>query len=181
MMLQSVGWKSAPNTDSLEHWTNPHKTTKKMLLTPLVYEQDVMSPIVCLTHLDLSQSVLSLPVPDGKDVVVGVVYRTQRVSSILTYRKIHNAMSVCCQNSIKETDSQKHDRNSFKTLCFLTDLEKARQTRARSKKPEPRTWSVLRLTESHTRTWGASFQEDKHTTPAWCDVRMNVIERVNVF
>lgn len=39
---------------------------------------------------------------------------------------------------------------------FLTDLEKARQTKARSKKPVPRTWRVLRLTESHTRTWGAS-------------------------
>lgn len=42
---------------------------------------------VCLTHLDLSQSVLSLPVPDRKDVVVGVIYSTQRVSSILTNRK----------------------------------------------------------------------------------------------
>lgn len=47
---------------------------------------------------------------------------------------------------------------------FLTDLEKAKQTKARSKKPVPRTWSVLRLTESHTRTWGASCcQENKHT------------------
>ena len=38
----------------------------------------------------------------------------------------------------------------------LTDLEKATQVTARSKTPMPRTCRVLRLTESHTRTWGWS-------------------------
>lgn len=34
----------------------------------------------------------------------------------------------------------------------LTDLEKATQVTALSNTPIPSTWSVLRLTESHTRT-----------------------------
>lgn len=56
-----------------------------------------MSHFVSLTHtkthihmhsyLDLGQSVHSLPVPDGEDVIIGVVYNTQCVSSILAYRK----------------------------------------------------------------------------------------------
>lgn len=37
----------------------------------------------------------------------------------------------------------------------LTDLEKATQVTARSNTPVPMTCSVLRLTESQTRTWGA--------------------------
>lgn len=94
-----------------------------------------------LTHFNFSQSVLSLPVPDRKDVVVGVIDGTERVSSILEVKDSHG--HTCS------------DRKSLFWVFlgrFLTDLEKARQTRDRSKKPEPRTWSVLRLTESHTRT-----------------------------
>lgn len=92
----------------------------------------------CLTHFNFSQLVFSLPVPDRKDVVVGVVHGTQRVSSILEVR--HSRVHTCSH------------RKSLFWVLLLTDLEKARQTRDRSKKPEPRTWSVLRLTESHTRT-----------------------------
>lgn len=42
-----------------------------------------------LTHFNFSQSVLSLPVPDRKDVVVGVIHGTQRVSSILKVKSSH--------------------------------------------------------------------------------------------
>ena len=94
-----------------------------------------------LTHFNFRQSVLPLPVPDRKDVLIGVIDGTERVSSILKVKDGH--IHTCS------------DRKSlFQVFLgrFLTDLEKARQTRDRSKKPEPRTWSVLRLTESHTRT-----------------------------
>lgn len=40
-----------------------------------------------VTYLDISQPVLPLPVPNREDVVVGVVYSTQCVSSVLTDRK----------------------------------------------------------------------------------------------
>lgn len=63
-----------------------------------IIEEDVMSQFVSLTlkstNLDFGQSVLSLPVPDGQDVIVGVVYNTQRVSSILTNRNRHNAQYI---------------------------------------------------------------------------------------
>lgn len=100
-----------------------------------------MHNISLLTHFHFGQSVLPLPVPDREDVLIGVIHGTERVSSILEGR-----------------DSRVDTRSGRKALFgvfpgrFHTDLEKARQTRDRSKKPEPRTWSVLRLTESHTRT-----------------------------
>lgn len=48
--------------------------------------------LICLfnthahTYLHLSQPVLSLPVPDGEDVVIGVIHNTQCVSSILRHK-----------------------------------------------------------------------------------------------
>lgn len=73
-----------------------------------------MAYLVYLTHLDLSQSVLSLPVPDGEDVVIGVIYNAQCVSSILTNRKRHKSIFMCSQNGIQEPEnSQKHVRNGL--------------------------------------------------------------------
>ena len=43
------------------------------------------------SYLDLSQFVLSLPVPHRQHVIVGVVHNTQCVSSVLTNRNRHNA------------------------------------------------------------------------------------------
>lgn len=66
-----------------------HETRNSKLMTPNVKWQDVICFFgLCDTHthtyLDFGQSVLSLPVPDGEDVVIGVVYDTQCVSSILS-------------------------------------------------------------------------------------------------
>lgn len=97
-----------------------------------------------ISYLDLSQSVFSLPVPNGEDVVVGVIYNTQCVSPVLTDRS----------RQIEEPEKKvtKVFVTGANQVIILTDLEKDKQTRARSKKPTPRTWRVLRLTESHTRT-----------------------------
>lgn len=138
MTLQSVGWKSTPNTDSLEHW-------RQRKCCRYTCACRILLIFLFLTHFNFSQPVLSLPVPDRKDVVVGVIDGTQRVSSILKVKSSH--IHTC---------SERKSHARLFLCCFLTDLEKARQTRARSKKPEPRTWRVLRLTESQTRTWGAS-------------------------
>lgn len=87
MMLQSVGWKSTPNTDSLEHWRQ-RKVGKPLLH---VHVQFSIKSIIFLflTHFNFSQSVLSLPVPDRKDVVIGVIDGTERVSSILKVKDSH--------------------------------------------------------------------------------------------
>ena len=68
------------------------------------------------SYLDLGQSVLSLPVPDGEDVIVGVIYNTQGVSSILAHRNIHNAW----HNTAPKTKSlcQKAALNSSLIVLF---------------------------------------------------------------
>ena len=55
----------------------------------------------------------------------------------------------------------KHSQYDY-YFTLLTDLEKAMQVTARSKKPIPMTCSVFRVTESQTRTCGGNCCKNRH-------------------
>lgn len=92
-------------------------------------------------YLDLSQLLLLLPVPDGQDVIVGIVHGAQEGATILRGRETSETQLLL--GGLTPQRLHAADR--------LTDLEKATHVTALSNTPIPITWSVLRVTESQTR------------------------------
>lgn len=84
--LSSMGWNTAASTESLEHCRDG-KHEGKRLVSLRIVEQTQIRTKDLFGYLDLSQLLLLLPVPNGQDVIVGIVHSTQEGAAVLTGRE----------------------------------------------------------------------------------------------
>lgn len=148
--LASMGWNTAANTESLEHC----RDRRHQELIHLVF---VILQSFCLRSK--VQGTLT-----SASCFSFCQFQTDRMWSLASSTAQRNVPPFWQGNKrVRQLQIFINRLNSetLQDVSLLTDLEKVTQVTALSNTPIPITWSVLRLTESQTRTWGASSWTDR--------------------